>query len=151
MRFISLLITLHCLALSAQNDNGKIEGVVSSEILGDPLSYAKIYLIDYRKDSLSLIKDTLDFTYTDLEGNYKFERLDSGDYSILVSYKKYTSKMIFGINIKNNTQYVHLSLGEFYEAFMIDNIPHSPPLFRIDKTTIEENFDREEIQRLANF
>ena len=71
--------------------NGTIQGRVFDPINNDPIPFANV-----------IIQGTTNGSTTDLDGNYKIEKLEPGLYNISVSYVGYKTRTIFEINVTNS-------------------------------------------------
>lgn len=141
---ISNLLLLFTFSTIAQNGNSILQGTVIDKNSSKALPFATVSLLG---DSLPIRR-----TYTDFDGNYQLDSIETGTYDLKASYVGYQTQKISRITIlpKQNKTYnfsIIKGPGIICGVIVIDLFP----IIEIDNASTEKKLTREEIKRLASF
>ena len=103
--FSALILLLNVTAYAAGEGDKTHSNILSGKVIdkttNESLAGVKIILIGTDK-----------FTYSDLEGKFEFENIDSGTYSIECSYISYEEKVIDKVIVdSDNTERIEVKLA----------------------------------------
>lgn len=127
MKKIILLTSLLALFLTSYSNS--ISGKIISKVTRYGLEYAQVEISS---------NDTVAFTYTDLEGNFKFDKLKSGIYNLRVETVGYDPVSLYELKV-TNTKPLILSIEMEDVAISLDTIVlsnYGPKIFK-DPATAE--------------
>lgn len=93
---VAFLIFTGCAAASILGEWGRIRGIVTDSITGEPIN--GVYVGAYSYDYYDYYDYSEDYDYTDSGGNY-YLTLDSGDYDIYYEKDGYRDVHLYDINV----------------------------------------------------
>lgn len=126
----------------AQQEIGNIEGVVVDDSSSEPISFANVLLY---QNGVFMAGVSADF-----DGKYVFNQIDSGKYTLQVSFVGYEPvKKVELLVVPNQKVYLEVVMKQKSSFTCCCFVPlsYQKPLLEIDNTTIETTFTRGEILR----
>ena len=97
--YISLLFAISLVTTSLNGQNGAISGKIFDESTGETLIFANVTLKNINSD------ESVAYDYgitTDMDGNYQFNKLETGTYTLKASYISFADKVISDIVVNEN-------------------------------------------------
>jgi len=137
-----LLISSFLICAAGFAQSGSVTGIISNNKDNNPIPFANIIIKQADKVILG--------TISDFDGKYELTPIDSGNYSLEVSFVGYQTEKIKDITVHDP---IELNI-EIKEAMNICWFPcywYFPNLYSPFDHTVEKVYQREEIIRLANF
>lgn len=126
-------------------NQGAIKGKVFDEKTREGLPFANVILLQKGIQ--------IDMVTTNLEGNYVFERIESGEYDVEAVYVGYPNARITGILVDENLIPLNISMTESGKIRWEDVIVRSVniPIIRVDQTSTGAKWEAYEIKRFSGF
>lgn len=116
----ALLVTTLLLGFGANAQNLRISGTVTEKKTGTPVPFAEVKLIETNTP-----------TQTDFDGNYSFENLTKGTYSILFRLEGFTVDTITGIELSDKSVILPHAMSEPTS----DTLETFEIVYTVDKST----------------
>nr|MBA3899635.1 von Willebrand factor type A domain-containing protein [Bacteroidota bacterium] len=120
-KLIILILLLQAVSAIAQSTSGSIKGIVLDKSNKEPIPFANVLLF----------KDTIQITglSTDFDGNYFFETLDTGTFTIRVNYIGYQPTEIKGIRVMSEKiSFLNIELSQGVELKCFERVVHQERL-----------------------
>jgi len=86
---------------AASNRNIEVKGTVTDFANGDALAGVEVQ-----------IKETKQKAYTDFDGEFSFDEITPGKYTIVVSYISYDKSIVEEIEVKNSAEGISIKLKD---------------------------------------
>lgn len=102
--FLSLFIAGHSSSNAQNNNGGKISGKVTDKETNAPVQSAAVKLLSGKDSSI------VSGTETDASGNFSFDKVAFGKYSVLVELTGYSKSYARGITLSESNQNVNLDV-----------------------------------------
>jgi len=120
----------------------KINGTVVTKDTKEPVPFANVSL---EKEGIFVSG-----TMSDFDGNFVFENLDNGIYSLIIKYIGFVSKKIDDIELKANAmEYIKIELYPCAELLEVVEIrSYAIPLISYDRVSSGGTFTAEEMKRM---
>jgi outer membrane receptor protein involved in Fe transport len=138
IRFLAIsLLILSSASLLAQN-TGKLQGRVTDAETGEALIGATVFIVG-----------TYNGVSTDLDGNFYFENIKNGDYSIKFTYIGYTEKIFNGISVKaGETKTLNATMSPSSQELGTVEIVGERNLVNLESAKSEVTISRKEIKEM---
>jgi len=138
----TLIAVLGVLALLwAQQDAGKLRGVVRDKVTREPLDYATVKALQN-----GIVKGG---AYTNEKGEYSIAPLSPGTYDVQVSYAGKTLTITGVVITANRTIVLDINMESSTELKTVEIVDYKVPLFEKDETVTGKTLALEDIQKMG--
>jgi hypothetical protein len=138
----TLIAVLGVLALLwAQQDAGKLRGVVRDKVTREPLDYATVKALQN-----GIVKGG---AYTNEKGEYSIAPLSPGTYDVQVSYAGKTLTITGVVITANRTVVLDINMESSTELKTVEIVDYKVPLFEKDETVTGKTLALEDVQKMG--